>query len=79
MFDSLNSSVNKSLKGKWASLPAMRWVHLSFRRPSSDSILIYIQDAFENLEADAKDGIVDEPLNHGSSAYCGLFLRLSHS
>ncbi|KAF8640907.1 hypothetical protein AX17_000555 [Amanita inopinata Kibby_2008] len=45
--------VNKSLKGKWASLAC------------HETGSLVVQHAFENLEAEAKDGIVDELLNQG--------------
>ncbi|PPQ69483.1 hypothetical protein CVT25_002047 [Psilocybe cyanescens] len=49
--------VNKSLKGKWASLAC------------HETGSLVVQHAFENLEADAKDGIVDELLNHGFAIF----------
>ncbi|KAG6919874.1 hypothetical protein DXG01_015582 [Tephrocybe rancida] len=45
--------VNKSLKGKWASLAC------------HETGSLVVQHAFENLEAEAKDGIVDELINSG--------------
>ncbi|KAI0713113.1 ARM repeat-containing protein [Cerioporus squamosus] len=45
--------VNKSLKGKWASLAC------------HETGSLVVQHAFENLEDSAKDGIVDEILNQG--------------
>ncbi|KAF9478901.1 ARM repeat-containing protein [Pholiota conissans] len=55
--------VNKSLKGKWASLAC------------HETGSLVVQHAFENLEADAKDGIVDELLNHGF----GIFSEVTKS
>ncbi|KAG6913609.1 hypothetical protein DXG01_005595 [Tephrocybe rancida] len=49
----MEDSVNKSLKGKWASLAC------------HETGSLVIQHAFENLEAEAKDGIVDELINSG--------------
>ncbi|KAF8971874.1 armadillo-type protein [Flammula alnicola] len=49
--------VNKSLKGKWASLAC------------HETGSLVVQHAFENLEADAKDGIVDELLNQGFAIF----------
>ncbi|KJA28308.1 hypothetical protein HYPSUDRAFT_61939 [Hypholoma sublateritium FD-334 SS-4] len=49
--------VNKSLKGKWASLAC------------HETGSLVVQHAFENLEAEAKDGIVDELLNHGFGVF----------
>ncbi|PFH49040.1 hypothetical protein AMATHDRAFT_86688 [Amanita thiersii Skay4041] len=49
--------VNKSLKGKWASLAC------------HETGSLVVQHAFENLEAEAKDGIVDELLNQGTSVF----------
>ncbi|KAF8890077.1 armadillo-type protein [Infundibulicybe gibba] len=49
--------VNKSLKGKWAALAC------------HETGSLVVQHAFENLEAEAKDGIVDELLNHGAAAF----------
>ncbi|KAF9461903.1 armadillo-type protein [Collybia nuda] len=49
--------VNKSLKGKWASLAC------------HETGSLVVQHAFENLEAEAKDGIVDELLNHGPAVF----------
>ncbi|KAF6748349.1 pumilio-family RNA binding repeat protein [Ephemerocybe angulata] len=49
--------VNKSLKGKWASLAC------------HETGSLVVQHAFENLEADAKDGIVDELLNQGMNVF----------
>ncbi|TBU26856.1 ARM repeat-containing protein [Dichomitus squalens] len=46
-------AVNKSLKGKWASLAC------------HETGSLVVQHAFENLEESAKDGIVDELLNQG--------------
>ncbi|KAH9964180.1 armadillo-type protein [Russula dissimulans] len=46
-------SVNKSLKGKWASLAC------------HETGSLVVQHAFENLEESAKDGIVEELLNQG--------------
>ncbi|KAI9507818.1 ARM repeat-containing protein [Russula earlei] len=45
--------VNKSLKGKWASLAC------------HETGSLVVQHAFENLEESAKDGIVEELLNQG--------------
>ncbi|KAH9932111.1 ARM repeat-containing protein [Epithele typhae] len=45
--------VNKSLKGKWASLAC------------HETGSLVVQHAFENLEESAKDGIVDELLKQG--------------
>ncbi|KAI0354687.1 ARM repeat-containing protein [Trametes cingulata] len=49
--------VNKSLKGKWASLAC------------HETGSLVVQHAFENLEESAKDGIVDELLNKGSHVF----------
>ncbi|EMD32614.1 hypothetical protein CERSUDRAFT_108727 [Gelatoporia subvermispora B] len=49
--------VNKSLKGKWASLAC------------HETGSLVVQHAFENLEEAAKDGIVDELLNHGTAVF----------
>ncbi|OBZ78979.1 Meiotic coiled-coil protein 2 [Grifola frondosa] len=49
--------VNKSLKGKWASLAC------------HETGSLVVQHAFENLEDSAKDGIVDELLNQGSAVF----------
>ncbi|TEB32457.1 ARM repeat-containing protein [Coprinellus micaceus] len=49
--------VNKSLKGKWASLAC------------HETGSLVVQHAFENLEAEAKDGIVDELLNQGMAVF----------
>ncbi|KAF5376188.1 hypothetical protein D9757_009300 [Collybiopsis confluens] len=49
--------VNKSLKGKWAALAC------------HETGSLVVQHAFENLEDDAKDGIVDELLNHGTPVF----------
>ncbi|TFK21536.1 ARM repeat-containing protein [Coprinopsis marcescibilis] len=49
--------VNKSLKGKWASLAC------------HETGSLVVQHAFENLEAEAKDGIVDELLNQGTAVF----------
>ncbi|KAF7784924.1 hypothetical protein Agabi119p4_1089 [Agaricus bisporus var. burnettii] len=49
--------VNKSLKGKWASLAC------------HETGSLVVQHAFENLEPDAKDGIVDEILNQGAAVF----------
>ncbi|KAK0185347.1 armadillo-type protein [Armillaria mellea] len=49
--------VNKSLKGKWAALAC------------HETGSLVVQHAFENLETSAKDGIVDELLNQGSSVF----------
>ncbi|KAK0436291.1 armadillo-type protein [Armillaria borealis] len=49
--------VNKSLKGKWAALAC------------HETGSLVVQHAFENLEDSAKDGIVDELLNQGSSVF----------
>ncbi|KAF9550593.1 ARM repeat-containing protein [Agrocybe pediades] len=49
--------VNKSLKGKWAALAC------------HETGSLVVQHAFENLEADAKDGIVDELLGHGFAVF----------
>ncbi|KAK0474137.1 armadillo-type protein [Armillaria luteobubalina] len=49
--------VNKSLKGKWAALAC------------HETGSLVVQHAFENLETAAKDGIVDELLNQGSSVF----------
>ncbi|KAK2462882.1 hypothetical protein APHAL10511_005080 [Amanita phalloides] len=49
--------VNKSLKGKWASLAC------------HETGSLVVQHAFENLEAEAKDGIVDELLNQGPAVF----------
>lgn len=52
--------VNKSLKGKWASLAC------------HETGSLVVQHAFENLEADAKDGIVDELLGHGAAVFADV-------
>ncbi|KAG2022517.1 pumilio-family RNA binding repeat protein, variant 2 [Coprinopsis cinerea AmutBmut pab1-1] len=49
--------VNKSLKGKWASLAC------------HETGSLVVQHAFENLEAEAKDGIVEELLNQGAAVF----------
>ncbi|KAF8657154.1 hypothetical protein AX16_002268 [Volvariella volvacea WC 439] len=49
--------VNKSLKGKWASLAC------------HETGSLVVQHAFENLEDEAKDGIVDELLNRGAVVF----------
>ncbi|TFK90063.1 ARM repeat-containing protein [Polyporus arcularius HHB13444] len=49
--------VNKSLKGKWASLAC------------HETGSLVVQHAFENLEDSAKDGIVDEILNQGPMVF----------
>ncbi|KAG6830637.1 hypothetical protein H0H87_007472 [Tephrocybe sp. NHM501043] len=49
--------VNKSLKGKWASLAC------------HETGSLVVQHAFENLEAEAKDGIVDELINSGPQVF----------
>ncbi|KAF5385368.1 hypothetical protein D9615_000926 [Tricholomella constricta] len=49
--------VNKSLKGKWASLAC------------HETGSLVVQHAFENLEAEAKDGIVDELINNGPAVF----------
>ncbi|KAI0066409.1 ARM repeat-containing protein [Artomyces pyxidatus] len=49
--------VNKSLKGKWASLAC------------HETGSLVVQHAFENLEESAKDGIVDELLNQGAGVF----------
>ncbi|KAF9055738.1 armadillo-type protein [Panaeolus papilionaceus] len=49
--------VNKSLKGKWAALAC------------HETGSLVVQHAFENLEAEAKDGIVDELLNQGFAIF----------
>ncbi|KAF8131448.1 armadillo-type protein [Boletus edulis] len=49
--------VNKSLKGKWASLAC------------HETGSLVVQHAFENLEDSAKDGIIDELLNQGSAVF----------
>ncbi|KAG6872936.1 hypothetical protein C0995_004986 [Termitomyces sp. Mi166 len=49
--------VNKSLKGKWASLAC------------HETGSLVVQHAFENLEPEAKDGIVDELINNGPSVF----------
>ncbi|KAF8167240.1 armadillo-type protein [Crassisporium funariophilum] len=49
--------VNKSLKGKWASLAC------------HETGSLVVQHAFENLEAEAKDGIVDELLHQGYGVF----------
>ncbi|KAF9237062.1 armadillo-type protein [Melanogaster broomeanus] len=49
--------VNKSLKGKWASLAC------------HETGSLVVQHAFENLEDSAKDGIIDELLNQGSVVF----------
>ncbi|OCH92970.1 ARM repeat-containing protein [Obba rivulosa] len=49
--------VNKSLKGKWASLAC------------HETGSLVVQHAFENLEEAAKDGIIDELLDQGSAVF----------
>ncbi|KAF9225153.1 ARM repeat-containing protein [Gyrodon lividus] len=49
--------VNKSLKGKWASLAC------------HETGSLVVQHAFENLEESAKDGIINELLNQGSAVF----------
>lgn len=49
--------VNRSLKGKWASLAC------------HETGSLVVQHAFENLEDSAKDGIVDELLNQGPAIF----------
>ncbi|KAG6868382.1 hypothetical protein C0993_003906 [Termitomyces sp. T159_Od127] len=49
--------VNKSLKGKWASLAC------------HETGSLVVQHAFENLEPEAKDGIVDELINKGPTVF----------
>ncbi|KAH9950976.1 ARM repeat-containing protein [Amylocystis lapponica] len=49
--------VNKSLKGKWATLAC------------HETGSLVVQHAFENLEESAKDGIVDELLDQGSNVF----------
>ncbi|KAG6874839.1 hypothetical protein C0992_006325, partial [Termitomyces sp. T32_za158] len=49
--------VNKSLKGKWASLAC------------HETGSLVVQHAFENLEPEAKDGIVDELINNGPTVF----------
>ncbi|KII93039.1 hypothetical protein PLICRDRAFT_49137 [Plicaturopsis crispa FD-325 SS-3] len=49
--------VNKSLKGKWASLAC------------HETGSLVVQHAFENLEESAKDGIVDELLDQGPAVF----------
>ncbi|KAH8094749.1 ARM repeat-containing protein [Cristinia sonorae] len=49
--------VNRSLQGKWASLAC------------HETGSLVVQHAFENLEESAKDGIVDELLNHGPAVF----------
>ncbi|KAI0248380.1 armadillo-type protein [Lactifluus subvellereus] len=49
--------VNKSLKGKWASLAC------------HETGSLVVQHAFENLEECAKDGIVEELLNQGPGVF----------
>ncbi|KAG2107002.1 armadillo-type protein [Suillus discolor] len=49
--------VNKSLKGKWASLAC------------HETGSLVVQHAFENLEESAKDGIIDELLNQGPTVF----------
>jgi hypothetical protein len=63
-------SVNKSLKGKWASLACHETGSLVVQVGScmlmfSLTFLMLAQHAFENLEESAKDGIVEELLNQG--------------
>ncbi|KAG6335011.1 hypothetical protein ID866_4078 [Astraeus odoratus] len=52
--------VNKSLKGKWASLAC------------HETGSLVVQHAFENLEESAKDGIIDELLNQGPSVFAEI-------
>ncbi|KAI6012746.1 ARM repeat-containing protein [Pisolithus orientalis] len=52
--------VNKSLKGKWASLAC------------HETGSLVVQHAFENLEESAKDGIVDELLNQGPAVFAEI-------
>ncbi|KAI6154223.1 ARM repeat-containing protein [Pisolithus tinctorius] len=54
------SYVNKSLKGKWASLAC------------HETGSLVVQHAFENLEESAKDGIVDELLNQGPAVFAEI-------
>ncbi|PSR72050.1 hypothetical protein PHLCEN_2v12080 [Hermanssonia centrifuga] len=49
--------VNRSLKGKWASLAC------------HETGSLVVQHAFENLEKSAKDGIVDELLSQGAAVF----------
>ncbi|EEB92202.1 hypothetical protein MPER_09323, partial [Moniliophthora perniciosa FA553] len=49
--------VNKSLRGKWAALAC------------HETGSLVVQHAFENLEDNAKDGIIDELLNQGLSVF----------
>ncbi|TDL28065.1 ARM repeat-containing protein [Rickenella mellea] len=49
--------VNKALQGEWASLAC------------HETGSLVVQHAFENLEESAKDGIVDELLNQGSTIF----------
>ncbi|KAG6806135.1 hypothetical protein H0H92_012536, partial [Tricholoma furcatifolium] len=68
--------VNKSLKGKWASLACHETGSLVVQVGVPHAMLtltltlFYLQHAFENLEDEAKDGIVDELINNGPGARC---------
>ncbi|KAL4068844.1 armadillo-type protein [Scleroderma yunnanense] len=52
--------VNKSLKGKWASLAC------------HETGSLVVQHAFENLEEPAKDGIIEELLNQGAMVFADI-------
>lgn len=52
--------VNKSLKGKWASLAC------------HETGSLVVQHAFENLEESAKDGIIDELLDQGPAVFAEI-------
>ncbi|KAI6031156.1 hypothetical protein PISMIDRAFT_443300 [Pisolithus microcarpus 441] len=52
--------VNKSLKGKWASLAC------------HETGSLVVQHAFENLEESAKDGIIDELLDQGPAIFAEI-------
>lgn len=68
------ASVNKSLKGKWASLACHETGSLVVQVTLIIDVVAYVlfscpQHAFENLEESAKDGIIDELLNQGSVVF----------
>ncbi|CDO73391.1 hypothetical protein BN946_scf185013.g25 [Trametes cinnabarina] len=56
-FEMMAHSVNKSIKGQWASLAC------------HETGSLVVQHAFENLEDSAKDGIIDELLNQGPAVF----------
>jgi hypothetical protein len=70
-------SVNKALRGKWASLACHETGSLVVQvrdreYPFVSRTLIRAQHAFENLEESAKDGIVDELLNRGPGVFADV-------